>query len=142
MAIKIRRKVAPEAVEAVKTVRKGGIKKAPPSPPAPEDTQALLDVGLSPEVATEPPEYPYWSLVGSPTKDGPTLSEGDKIIIVNDLYTWMESWQGGDTGIITKVWQPTREASKHFGMGVIEVLLDKPRTKDKVMLHWRDVALV
>lgn len=74
-----------------------------------------------------------------------SYTEGEKVVIVNDLYTWQEWWKPGDTAVVKKYSPPVPEA-RNDGLkyGVLIVKLDKPRVKgrEEVYLHAWEVDRV
>lgn len=116
------------AVAAVKKVIKlGGAKPGNPVVEQnQEDADALALVGLS-----SAPSVPYQT-AGDKAKalkgQWPALSEGEKVVITNDLYTWVDRWLPGDTGVVVRYFPPVQEARMEGNKwGLVIVKLDRPR---------------
>lgn len=121
--------VASAAVAAVKKVIKLGGPK--PGNPVVEqnqgDAEALALVGLG----DAPPSVPYQT-AGDKAKalkgDWPALSVGDKVVITNELYSWVDRWKAGDTGVVEKFVSPVLEArAEGLKWALVIVRLDHPR---------------
>lgn len=72
-------------------------------------------------------------------------SQGERVKIVNDLFSWMEWWKPGDTGTVVKYSNPVPE-NRGDGLkwGILIVKLDKPRVKgrDECYFHAWEVDRV
>jgi hypothetical protein len=110
-------------------------KKEPSADLSATQKQILVEQGLlPPEPAPAKPDL---------TKTYQSYSAGDKVVIVNTLYSWVEEWKPGDTGIVLQYRGPVPEAIRDGRKwGLVEVRLDKPRvfTRAVCMFHAWEVA--
>jgi hypothetical protein len=90
------------------------------------EQDALEAVGLAPEKPTE-------SSLTVKVRDrkAHVFSEGDRVRITNDLYTWVEHWKLGDTGVVRKYHPAVPEANGDRRYACVIVVLDKPRKADR-----------
>lgn len=96
---------------------------------------ALMDVGLLP---AEP------SKVKIKKKQAfGSYSPGDKVVITNELYSWVDYWRPGDTATVIRFIPPVLEARADGNKyAVVEVKLDLVRDKQRptCFLHGWEVA--
>lgn len=102
------------------------------TPPADSD-ELLALTGIIPD--TEAP-----SAEATPKKGRMVIRQGDRIVITQELYPWVEVWKPGDTGIISKYY-PKGPADQ---TDIAEIELDKPRLagREKVYLKSEDFQVV
>lgn len=139
MAVVFKRK----AVQPIAPKESESVAKAENAEELTERQKAALEaVGLldTPKEATYSPAPPPSK---QPEKSAyPVYSAGDKVEVVNDLFTWVKAWKAGDTGVVTRFWNAVPEArAMGQGYGIVEVRLDSPRVPEKpvVLLQQRDV---
>ena len=89
-----------------------------------KDTLAALGLGPdTPEAPVPPPKK-----VGVTIRKVGMFSAGDKVVVTNDLYTWVEWWKPGDTGVVVKaIPAPNEAGEKRRRYAVVEVKLDNVR---------------
>lgn len=64
------------------------------------------------------------------------FSEGQKVIVTNHLYPWIEHWKPGDTGVVKKYHPPIKECMGDRRYACVVVRLDKPRNPNKVEAYF------
>lgn len=99
---------------------------------------ALVAVGLLEPVSK--PITPYVSV--SDKREAiqgkfSALAVGDRVVITNDLYPWVDRWLPGDSGVVTRYANPVHEAlleSHKWGLAIVK--LDHPRKSGHEVCHF------
>lgn len=100
-------------------------KEAPQAELSQREQDALEAVGLAPEKKESS------ITIKVRNKKAHVFSEGDRVVITNDLYTWIEHWKVGDTGTVRKYHPAVPEANGDRRYACVIVVLDKPRKADR-----------
>lgn len=154
MAITIRKVApAPSPSSALSTpylslgipkVQLSALSTTPPTKPVPtrEEKEALVSLGLS-----APTPHKTHIQAGDEwqqPKDGfPSYATGDRVVITNDLYRWVDLWKPGDMGTVVRFVPSPLEARQRGNRWALVVLkLDKCRVsgREEVCLHGWEVS--
>ena len=74
----------------------------------------------------------------APKKD--VIGQGDRVVVTNTLFPWIEAYKSGDQGKVVKVYPPIKEAVQYGDRyGILDVVLDSGA---KVLLHVWEVDRV